>query len=177
MDDREDYDGGGEPDAHASSHESGGSDELDITGLTPAVHASRHENGGGDEIDASGLTGVGTLLVDRGDPAGFDLEMGAMTVDGTWYDWDVSAIVPAGAVAIEIKWDMNNDNAGKSLIFRKKGNSNEINVLTFSTIVGGGTVHFSGKVFCDSNRVVQYFATGSAAPWNTIHITITGYWI
>jgi hypothetical protein len=58
--------GGGAPAAHATSHQNGGTDEVDVTGLsgvladpqTPASHASDHENGGGDEIDVTGLSGL-----------------------------------------------------------------------------------------------------------------------
>lgn len=46
------------PGAHASTHEAGGSDEIDVTGLsgllataqTPASHAASHQHGGADEI-------------------------------------------------------------------------------------------------------------------------------
>jgi hypothetical protein len=51
---------------HSSTHEDGGGDEIDVTGLsglladpqTPDSHASTHENGGSDELDVTGLEGV-----------------------------------------------------------------------------------------------------------------------
>lgn len=54
------------PSAHASTHEDGGSDEIDVTGLsglladgqTPLAHASTHEDNGSDEINVGGLSGV-----------------------------------------------------------------------------------------------------------------------
>ncbi len=57
---------GGTPDPHAPTHENGGSDEIDVTGLsglladgqTPLAHAATHENGGADEIDVTGLSGL-----------------------------------------------------------------------------------------------------------------------
>jgi len=53
------------PNAHASSHEKGGSDEINVTGLsgtladpqTPSSHASTHGAGGSDEINVNGLSG------------------------------------------------------------------------------------------------------------------------
>lgn len=59
--------------AHAATHEDGGADEIDVTGLsgvladpqTPAVHHTTHENGGADEIDVTGLSG---LLADAQTP-------------------------------------------------------------------------------------------------------------
>lgn len=57
--------GGGVPDPHAISHESGGSDEISVEGLlglladgqTPISHKTSHENGGSDELDLTGLSG------------------------------------------------------------------------------------------------------------------------
>lgn len=59
---------------HASQHEDGGIDEInvdDLSGLladpqTPLSHATTHENGGADEIDVGGLSGV---LADPQTPA------------------------------------------------------------------------------------------------------------
>ena len=61
------------PGAHAPTHENGGADELDLTGLSGLLadpqaalsHASSHENGGGDEISVAGLSG---LLADAQTP-------------------------------------------------------------------------------------------------------------
>jgi len=56
------------PAAHGVTHEDGGSDELDLTGLeglladpqTPLGHHASHESGGSDEIDVTGLPGSGS---------------------------------------------------------------------------------------------------------------------
>lgn len=58
---------------HATNHENGGSDEINVAGLsglladpqTPTAHASTHENGGSDEINVDGLSG---LLADAQTP-------------------------------------------------------------------------------------------------------------
>lgn len=50
---------------HGAKHESGGSDELNVTGLSgsladaqePTAHATDHESGGPDELDVTGLSG------------------------------------------------------------------------------------------------------------------------
>lgn len=52
--------------AHATTHENGGSDEINVAGLsglladsqTPLAHKTSHENGGGDEISVAGLSGL-----------------------------------------------------------------------------------------------------------------------
>jgi hypothetical protein len=51
---------------HASTHEDGGTDEINVAGLsglladgqTALAHASTHENGGADEISVAGLSGL-----------------------------------------------------------------------------------------------------------------------
>jgi len=56
------------PPAHGASHENGGSDEINVTGLsgeladpqTPVDHNTSHESGGSDEISLAGLTGEAT---------------------------------------------------------------------------------------------------------------------
>jgi hypothetical protein len=63
----------GPPTPHAASHESGGSDEINVGGLAgvladpqnPAAHAASHQNGGSDEINVAGLSG---LLADAQTP-------------------------------------------------------------------------------------------------------------
>lgn len=59
-----------DPNAHNTSHQNGGSDEIsvvDLSGLladpqTPATHVATHEDGGADEIDVTDLSG---LLADQ----------------------------------------------------------------------------------------------------------------
>lgn len=50
------------PAGHHTTHETGGMDEVDCTGLVgaggvPAAHAATHELGGGDDINVAGLSG------------------------------------------------------------------------------------------------------------------------
>lgn len=67
------------PAAHAPSHEDGGTDEIDVTGLSglladeqdPLNHAADHEDGGGDEIDVTNLSG---LLADPQTPIAHHLD-------------------------------------------------------------------------------------------------------
>jgi len=165
------------PEAHASSHEAGGSDEINHSALVPHNHASRHEAGGPDVIDVSGLAGRGHQYVDRGDPAAPDLIQSGMTLDSGWYDWDLSSIVPAGAVAVELAVVMSNDTVGKELSFRKNGNTNNHNALRHKQIVANGTEEFAGMVSCDSSRVIEYFGTGGAVTWLVVQVAVRGWWI
>lgn len=64
--------------AHAISHQNGGTDEINVAGLsgvladpqTPATHATSHQNGGTDEISVTGLSG---LLADAQTPVIHDI--------------------------------------------------------------------------------------------------------
>lgn len=52
--------------AHATSHQNGGTDEINVIGLsglladaqTPLAHKTSHQDGGSDEIDVTGLSGL-----------------------------------------------------------------------------------------------------------------------
>jgi hypothetical protein len=54
------------PAGHHTTHENGGMDEVDLTGMTgllatpqtPILHAADHQNGGADEMSVAGLSGV-----------------------------------------------------------------------------------------------------------------------
>lgn len=94
-----DISGNGTYNAHATSHENAGSDEisvLDLSGLladgqTPLTHKATHENTGGDEISVVALSG---LLAD--DQHVLDVEV-------------VSAVEGAGALAFSGELDMTTD--------------------------------------------------------------------
>ena len=85
----DDDDGGVTPGLHAVTHQDGGVDEIDVTGLSglladeqdPLDHAADHQNGGGDEIDVTGLSGV---LADPQTPITENVQdiVGAMVVAG-----------------------------------------------------------------------------------------------
>ena len=70
----EDYSKVAEPEPHATTHQSGGTDEINVAGLSgeladpqpPKTHATSHQNGGTDEINVAGLSGKLADLQDAG---------------------------------------------------------------------------------------------------------------
>jgi hypothetical protein len=115
--------------------------------------------------------------VDRGDNSSSDLAHGAMTLDSTWVAWDMSSVVPAGAIAVELAIQFVTGNIDKLLSFRKNGNSNDKNALERKCLVAAVTHLFGGKVSCDVNRVIEYFATNPApGAWDNIEINIRGWY-
>lgn len=82
MTDTPDYDKTAEPEAHASSHESGGSDEIDIPATAPLPHASTHNPGGNDIISHPYTPpAVNDFSGDPNCVALWRFEHGALTVD------------------------------------------------------------------------------------------------
>ena len=115
--------------------------------------------------------------VDRGDPAAYDFEQGAMTTDNTWRDMDLSSIVPAGAKAVLLSvWARQTTDTERQYSFRKNGNSN---AYAMSTNFNQVTSKLQGNDFVvslDANRVIEYrFETG--VTWSLIRITVKGWWL
>jgi len=111
---------------------------------------------------------------DRGDPASYDLTEATMTLDGTWYDWDLSGIVPAGAKAVVLNVEITDNLAGKCLGFRKNGNSNAIAIQSVPTQAANNKMCGCLTVACDSARKIEY--AGDAGIDN-IDIVVTGWFI
>ena len=123
-------------------------------------------------VDARGF-------IDRGNPTAYDYnETGSKAVlntDETWHDLDLSAIVPAGAKAVLIRLETCDDELGSEFKLRKKGNSNEYNIVNTNTMVASAKHPWTVVVACDSNRVVQYFGANRAFIY--IRVVITGWFI
>ncbi len=125
---------------------------------------------GGDFVTVA-VTGT---YVDRGDPSVHDYT-NAFTTDGTWYDLDLSSVVPAGAIAVSLFVYLVDDATGSTLIFRKNGNSNEVNVSSCVTKIINTAFSFDVITVLDSNRVIEYKATNTT--WTTIIVSVKGWWI
>ena len=160
--------------AHATSHESGGSDEVSVSGGTPDAHKASHQDGGSDEIVATGLVGR-INYVGRGDPTTNDFSQANLTTDETWNELDLSAIVPAGAVSVYIKVYMQDDAANTLLDFRKAGNSNARNTQKIRTQVANVGVDNNFIVDCDAARKIEYYGTNTAI--DAIAIVVCGWFI
>ncbi len=125
------------------------------------------------EIEAASGVGGGGAYIDRGDPAGYDYTLANFTRDGAWHDLDLSAIVPAGAIAVKLIFRIVATNNNNVISLREKGNSNVYNKDSCYTIVANETWFFSPFVFCNSNRVIQYLTT--ATNWTSIDVVICGW--
>lgn len=96
--------------AHAASHENGGSDEIDVTGLsglladpqTPATHAASHQHGGADEVATA--TPAANAIPKAG--AGGKLSSGwlAIGTDVQAYDATLDSLSALGTTADRIAY-------------------------------------------------------------------------
>lgn len=75
--------GGYVPADHKTRHQSGGRDELSLSGLTPATHASLHQDGGADEISLAALAGEPATLTTHKDLTTGIHGVGAGAIVGT----------------------------------------------------------------------------------------------
>lgn len=112
-------------------------------------------------------------FVDRGDPAAVDKAIGDFTTDATWRDLDLSSIVPDGAKAIALQVAVRNNTQPNGVQFRKKGNSNTINVSYVRISVNDVIVNQDVIVPCSTARVIQYNADN--VTWTTLNVTVKGY--
>jgi hypothetical protein len=113
----------------------------------------------------------------RGDATDYDYnETGSKTVlntDGTWRDLDLSTVVPNGAREVLLSVSLIDDVYGSILRFRKNGDSNTYNVSDIATQVANVQICADLIVYCDTNRVIEYY--GSNVAFTSIRITIKGW--
>lgn len=111
---------------------------------------------------------------DRGDPSTYDWTDADLTTDGTWRDLDLSSIVPAGAKAVLLRVQAKDDVEQIILRFRKKGNTNDVNVAIMGVHIANVTMQNNLIVNCDANRIIQYNAANY--DWTFIYISVGGWW-
>jgi hypothetical protein len=135
------------------------------------------EPGPAGPAGAPGADGAdGAVFVDRGDPAAADFDEGDLTINGSWHDLDLSAIIDAGATLVLLRVAIITGAADK-LQFRENGNSNAVNVATVGAHPAGytGTFYADVLVAPDASGIIEYrVALGWSGP---IDITVGGWWV
>ena len=128
-----------------------------------------------DEAAASAASVVN--YVSRGDVAtGWDFDVTDFTIDNLYYDLDLSAIVPAGAVAVKIFVLYKTTIAGTVVRLRRNGDTNEYNQLRIGTQVADINLYAGGRIELDSNRIIDYKA-GAGGTTSTLSLVVRGWWI
>lgn len=114
------------------------------------------------------------IYEDRGDPADFDYDIGDFTRDESWYDLDLSSIVPAGVKVVSLMCRVNSAGAGRWIMFRKNGNVNNISQSRVVAQVANVSNFQDLIVACDTNRVIEYRVT--AAGFTDLDLVVKGWW-
>lgn len=128
----------------------------------------------GDREFQGTVTGAG--FVDRGDTGSYDFDKNDLTTDDSYHDLDLSSIVPAGAKAVLLSVQMEDDAVGSYFGFRENGNTNEINADFFRTQGSGVWIdNCSVVVALDSNRIVEYRAANLT--FSNINISVRAWWL
>lgn len=181
---------------HSDSHHPGGADIISVEGLyghllqtqlsawakvsgkpstfDPANHRSRHQKGGGDQLNCAGLDGRKNF-VDRGDPSQNDFTAGDFITDGNPHDLSLALIVPAGATAVHLAYQIKDDLIDKYLLFASTENMNLKNVLRARTQVANIFADIDGIITCDPYRDIVYQASNTT--FTSIKVVIKGWFI
>lgn len=120
------------------------------------------------------MNGEIQMFVHRGDPATHDFVKEDLTIDGAWHNLDISAIVPATARAVLWRGQVEGNGADWLVLFRKYGDTNEINVCCLETL----RANIARCRLCvgavDHNRIIQYKIDNQN--WTTINLVVRGWW-
>lgn len=115
------------------------------------------------------VTAYGCFHPRTDDPSSYDK---TSFTQEAWTDWDLSSIVPAGAVAVLLRVHIDDASSAHYVKFRKNGNSNTVDVATVRT---AGTAWHDEDVIvaCDTNRVIEYFLESGT---DTCNVVVRGWW-
>lgn len=120
------------------------------------------------------MRGIYPMYVDRGDQASYDFAKEALQLDGAWHDLDLSAYVPKTARAVFIIGHVEGGGIDWTIMFRKNGNTNEINHGGMETIRAGVERHRSSIVAIGNDQIIEYKADNQA--WTTLDLGVRGWW-
>lgn len=118
--------------------------------------------------------GIPPVFIDRGDPEGFDFTQAVLTMDGTWHELDLSAIVPADASVILIGGFIRDGVVEKTVRFRKSGNANALNVSLMYTQVAGVFIGQDFTIAASPNQKIEYLADAAI---DIIALVVRGWWL
>lgn len=120
-------------------------------------------------------TGLGYEYVPR-NVVGWDFTEANFTIDGGWHvdELNLSAIVPAGAVAVHLRLYLMDNAASTYISLRSNATTKSNNSITaFSTVANVG-VDVDTILNIDADRLVDFF---SSAAFDSIDIAVMGWFI
>lgn len=138
------------------------------------AHKTTHQDGGADEIDATGLPGR-CNFIDRGDPSVYDFLLPDFITDGTEHDLDLSGIVPVNTKAVLVFFSVAAAEVGRYIYFRPKEHTNWQSSSQPTTIVSN--LPSSLDLICPIgvSRKLTYLASNTT--FLGIYFIVKGWWI
>lgn len=148
--------------------------DTDNDGKVDAIdeHASTHQDGQTDEINVTGLTGT-HQYIDRGVAANPDFTQATLTTDETWNELDLSSIVGAGATFAYIKLSITDATPDLFFGIRKKGVGTTHTIFAVRNQVANIAIFAYAFVPLDENLKAEYMGTNTT--FDAIAITVCGW--
>lgn len=125
------------------------------------------------QMEAAGF--LKTCFVDRGDPPIEDFVLVDFIRDSTWREFDLSAIVPAGASAVAMRVLFFNTIVGIHASFQTHGNVNNTNNSLINNLVANVVIVQDIVVPLDSDRKLDYWVDPGG--WILLTVTVKGWWL
>lgn len=98
-------------------------------------------------------------------------------VANTWYDLDLSAIVPAGASAVLLLAYIQDGAADVRMEFRKNGQSSTFQKGVLRTRIINQFEQAQITCGLDTNRKIEFMCTVKPSEMTVIFLTILGWWV
>jgi len=106
-----------------------------------------------DEIDAIPPS---LKWYDAGDIETHSFRQEYFSLNGAWHDLDLSSIIPEGTKQVRLSITFKADSVGRSVYFRKSGNTEYINVATICEYYAKALHYFQIDVFCSDDLQIAY---------------------
>lgn len=124
-------------------------------------------------VQAQGYLTTG--YIDRGPSLLNDWDENDLTQDGLWHTLDMSAVIPAGAKAVNLHYRGLDANVGRILFMRPAGDTTIVGTCFVRNQVANVAVGGWAATSISSDRKVEY---KSLAPgYTTINFKVRGWWL
>jgi len=115
----------------------------------------------------------GMAWTDRGDKDGDDWDLADFTLDNTWREFDLSAIVGVGVRLVMINVLIRNTDGYKGLLIRTNGAAHDANCDVERCHTAGESYQDSMFVQTDADGKIEY--KGESANWDLMFVTVRGW--
>ncbi|HEA68520.1 hypothetical protein LCGC14_0817790 [marine sediment metagenome] len=130
-----------------------------------------------DNNGVIGSSGVGVVTwINRGNLASFDWILSDFTIDVSWHDLDLSAIIPASTKLVGFRVWQRTTTVAVIFELRTKGNADYHNRSVNSSNAAFLDIHSDMWVVPDSNLLVEYRVSGPT-DWTFLNVLIFGWFV